>query len=233
MFGSTVLEIAIGLVFVYLVLSLVVTAASEFVASLLKWRSENLFAGIKELLRDPEHQKGWAAKLYAHPMISALSLGKEGSPSYIPSRTFAVALLDLIAPASGGVASVLAQAEAMASQPTPPLTESTADPATIEKASAAAHRRYLTSVDRVEKLGLPIGWQHLSWTGRDRMETAQLWITRVLGWLLTVCAVSLGAPFWFDLLNRFMNIRSAGKAPEDEPKDPKEVPQPAGPGGPP
>jgi hypothetical protein len=27
-------------------------------------------------------------------------------------------------------------------------------------------------------------------------------------------AVSLGAPFWFDTLSRFMNVRSAGKPPD-------------------
>jgi hypothetical protein len=32
--------------------------------------------------------------------------------------------------------------------------------------------------------------------------------------LLTVFAVSLGAPFWFDLLNKLVNLRSAGKPPE-------------------
>ena len=42
--------------------------------------------------------------------------------------------------------------------------------------------------------------------------------THWLGWLLTSIAVSLGAPFWFDTLNRFMNIRNAGRAP-DEPRD--------------
>jgi len=39
-----------------------------------------------------------------------------------------------------------------------------------------------------------------------------------LGLFLTIVAVSQGAPFWFDTLNRFMNIRSAGRAP-DEPRD--------------
>ena len=39
-----------------------------------------------------------------------------------------------------------------------------------------------------------------------------------IGWILTAIAVSLGAPFWFDTLNRFMNIRNAGRAP-DEPRD--------------
>ena len=33
---------------------------------------------------------------------------------------------------------------------------------------------------------------------------------KVLGWLLTAWAISLGAPFWFDLLNRFIQLRSSG-----------------------
>ena len=36
----------------------------------------------------------------------------------------------------------------------------------------------------------------------------------LLGWILTAIAVSLGAPFWFDTLNRFVNIRSAGRTPD-------------------
>jgi hypothetical protein len=35
----------------------------------------------------------------------------------------------------------------------------------------------------------------------------------VCGWLLTALAASLGAPFCFDMLSRFANIRNAGKAP--------------------
>jgi hypothetical protein len=37
---------------------------------------------------------------------------------------------------------------------------------------------------------------------------------KILGWLFTVLAVSLGAPFWFDLLNKLVNLRGAGKKPE-------------------
>lgn len=36
---------------------------------------------------------------------------------------------------------------------------------------------------------------------------------RLLGWLITMLAVSLGAPFWFDALNKFMNVRNAGVPP--------------------
>jgi hypothetical protein len=37
-----------------------------------------------------------------------------------------------------------------------------------------------------------------------------------LGWFLSALAVSLGAPFWFDLLKRMMNIRAAGKVPTEK-----------------
>ena len=52
----------------------------------------------------------------------------------------------------------------------------------------------------------------------------------LVGWLLTALAASLGAPFWFDVLNKFISIRSVGKAPEERPKPPKEVPIPLEPG---
>lgn len=36
---------------------------------------------------------------------------------------------------------------------------------------------------------------------------------RLVGWLITILAVSLGAPFWFDTLSKFMNVRNAGAPP--------------------
>jgi hypothetical protein len=36
----------------------------------------------------------------------------------------------------------------------------------------------------------------------------------IFGWLITALAISLGAPFWFDLLNKFINLRDAGKNPD-------------------
>jgi len=97
--GSTVLEVAIGLAFVYLLVSLVVTAANELVASALKWRADHLWVGIRNLLNEFDSNDGTtgglAAKVYNHPLIRQLSKpGKK--PSYIPSRTFALALLDVL-----------------------------------------------------------------------------------------------------------------------------------------
>jgi hypothetical protein len=44
------------------------------------------------------------------------------------------------------------------------------------------------------------------------------WWNKLAGLALTAFAASLGAPSWFDLLNRFMNIRSAGKSPDKKAK---------------
>ncbi|MDR6941684.1 hypothetical protein [Mucilaginibacter pocheonensis] len=46
----------------------------------------------------------------------------------------------------------------------------------------------------------------------------QMSLKNLLGFLITALAVSLGSPFWFDLLNKFMNLRISGTKPED--KDP-------------
>jgi ribosomal 50S subunit-associated protein YjgA (DUF615 family) len=73
----------------------------------------------------------------------------------------------------------------------------------------------------------------LIWCDHDRTQLSKvllgLW-PMLLGWLVTASAMSLGAPFWFDTLKRFVSIRSAGKAPEEAPLKPKEVPQPKEPG---
>ena len=37
---------------------------------------------------------------------------------------------------------------------------------------------------------------------------------KLAGLLVTAGALSLGAPFWFDLLNKLVNLRAAGKKPK-------------------
>ena len=71
-------------------------------------------------------------------------------------------------------------------------------------------------------LGKLTGWsgtiQEWRGLGQQSATYASLMFRTFLGLFLTIVAVSQGAPFWFDTLNRFMNIRSAGRAP-DEPRD--------------
>ena len=93
MFSSDILDVAIGPAFFYLVLSLVVTAANELFAAWFKRRAWMLEVGVQNLLGNEELTK----QLYDHPLIQSLRRGT-AKPSYIPSRTFAVALLDMLAP---------------------------------------------------------------------------------------------------------------------------------------
>lgn len=59
------------------------------------------------------------------------------------------------------------------------------------------------AVDQVDQLKLPLGWD--KWPTRlDEIAP------RIPGWLLTIAALSLGAPFWFDLLSRLVRLRGSG-----------------------
>jgi len=42
----------------------------------------------------------------------------------------------------------------------------------------------------------------------------------LLGFIITALAISLGAPFWFDLLNKFINLRVSGAKPDDKSSTP-------------
>lgn len=123
MFDTSVLEVAIGLIFVYLLMSLVCSAANEIIESVLKNRATDLERGIRELF----NQDGGGelvAKFYNHPLISGLFLGPYGRiqskaigfrdlvtptnlPSYIPARNFAYTVIDLaLHPPTEGAAEV-------------------------------------------------------------------------------------------------------------------------------
>ena len=82
------LDVAFGLVFLYLSLALTATAVNEWIAAALKLRARTLREGIAHLL---DGTAGPAAPLskefYAHPLIAALSQ-RGRPPSYIPPATF-------------------------------------------------------------------------------------------------------------------------------------------------
>jgi hypothetical protein len=57
---------------------------------------------------------------------------------------------------------------------------------------------------------IPLGWRG----SPLRCWGWRRWVFAILGWLTTAVAISLGAPFWFDLLNKFMVFRSTIKPQE-------------------
>ena len=132
MLGSDTLEIAIGLIFVYLVLSLICSAINELIEGLLNARAANLERGLRELLADPAGT-GLVKAIYEHPLIHGLFKGtydpaktKKGMwtrrklPSYLPPRNFALALMDAVLPATPMTASGASSSLAAAAIPPSP-----------------------------------------------------------------------------------------------------------------
>ena len=67
----------------------------------------------------------------------------------------------------------------------------------------------------LEPLGIQMGWSAVD--PKDPVTwfaNPANWIDHVPGWAITIFAVLLGAPFWFDLLNRVANVRSSGDPPQ-------------------
>ncbi len=63
MFSSLILDVAIGLVFVYFTLSLLCSVIVESVASLNKWRPKMLLKGITALIFAPQESSSWLKNL--------------------------------------------------------------------------------------------------------------------------------------------------------------------------
>ncbi len=352
MLGLEMLDVAIGIVFVFLLLSLICTALNEWIESKLKLRAVDLEQGIRELLNDPKGNT-IVQKLYDHPLVSSLfrttynpadirikkrskdTRYSRGSdlPSYIPSKNFALALMDVLLPAqaataateavSGGAAGAAAPLNDSLSLPDatgvrqPPAKPNPLQPlrnavdgfTTNEhvrkalltiidaagddagKAREGIENWYNSSMDRVSgwykrrvqiillwmgfavavvinadtfaifknlandrplrsaivaqaqafkdptvddsasnskiqhnvntllQMGLPVGWNWKSDLNPKAVPNLNAipelsfngWFFKIIGWLVTGLAISLGAPFWFDILNKIMVIRSTVK----------------------
>jgi hypothetical protein len=338
MLGSKILDVAIGLVFVYIIVSVLCTAVREGIEAFLKTRAAYLEHGIRLLLQDHKGS-GIASEIFNHPLIDGLFIGAykprstttDGSrpltggdlPSYIPTKSFASALLDIAArgPATASLdrygAPISLDAirrNVTANIPNNPKIQRivlhAVDTAQgdLDKAQKAIEDWYDSAMDRVsgwykrsthyiilviglliavgmnvdsvaiidqlyksdatrdavvaaashaadsynkaanntrniagEALGkgndpyvaaktalndlhLPVGWDKakLSFSRPAKNKWLKSVVFPWIGWILTALAASLGAPFWFDVLNKFMVIRSTVKPHEKSPEESSE-----------
>lgn len=103
---SDALELAIGLAFVFFLFSLTTTAVLEFLETFTRTRASKLLEGIKELLGNPAVASAGeeaAQAIYGHPLVQGLyrgdfktALQRSQLPSYVPTRNFALALIDQV-----------------------------------------------------------------------------------------------------------------------------------------
>jgi hypothetical protein len=107
------------------------------------------------------------------------------------------------------------------------------DAATNAAAASADRNAWLRDQHgKLQALGLPIGWSDpvvaLMKTGFPAADPASYsglrwWLALIIllaGYLVTAFAVMLGAPFWFDILNKLMIVRSTVKPREKSPDEP-------------
>jgi hypothetical protein len=282
------LDVAIGLVFLFFILSLICSAIQEFVAGLLNWRAKMLRVGVQNLLSGTPQITAEGRRLadtvYQHSLIQALIRpGRSRLPSYIPSRTFIAALLNVGAAAADPAKTVAelqktidAIDNAQVKRSLTALLQRAGDD--IEKfqrtaeewfddamervsgwyrrkvqialtiiaallvaflnadtirlaqnlwtdqnvrkavvASAGAELRepreapeirdVAQTVDELEELDIPLGWAGDDWAGVDWL------LMKILGLVLTAAALTLGAPFWFDVLSKVARLRATGAPP--------------------
>jgi hypothetical protein len=121
MFGSEVLEVAIGLSLLFLLISLMCSAVQEAIESVIKTRAMHLEWAIREMLSD-RSGASVTQELFKHPLIFSLFNGdydhdhlrgddarrhmpirdRRNLPSYIPAANFAGAFLDIWAKRAPG-----------------------------------------------------------------------------------------------------------------------------------
>ena len=99
MLSSQVLELSVGLIFIYLVVSTVCSGIKEVIARALDMRAKTLEAAIRNMLAD---RQGTITSTLIQNHLIAGTVEPGTKPAYISSRNFALALFDLIAPANPG-----------------------------------------------------------------------------------------------------------------------------------
>jgi hypothetical protein len=69
--------------------------------------------------------------------------------------------------------------------------------------------------------GFPFGWKTTPTTNPPSPPLPLgpylwSWFIQMMGWLITATAALFGAPFWFDLLQRLVQLRGTGAAPDEK-----------------
>ncbi len=263
--GSTVLDLLLGLIYCYLIFSVLASAINEWLARIARLRARMLMEAVPILLGSGCGGQ-LAAAFHEHPIIKGIQVDSP-YPSYIPPTHFALALIDLaleVKTAAPGLQTINVRKDicgmgaALKDSETRLLQSLVAHDSAIRIVQQRIEKWFEDSMERLSgkykrktyvsllaisivmsfsfgidtiRLGrelyanqplrqslaaaaqseaksghsvvptLPIGYQPFTWS-------------YVAGCLVTSLALTLGAPFWFDLLGRLVNLRQSGVPPD-------------------
>ena len=93
--GFPLLDVMLGLAFVYLLLALVCSAVTESISQWRGSRGKMLEFATRKLFGEKAEADPLTRAYYDHPLIKGLKSG-ENPPSYVPSRMFAAAVKDIL-----------------------------------------------------------------------------------------------------------------------------------------
>jgi hypothetical protein len=230
-------DVAIGLIFLFFILALVCSGINEAIASRLRWRAQDLERGLWELLRDPEKtgEEATAALdgLKKHPLIKPMlypknkragqpvpveqteaghlkTSPKTDFPSYLPSRTFAAALLGLeqTAVIAEGVdvrAGMRKLGDSIEAIPSEPVRQALKSLLTSAQGDAVAFRHGVEQWydDHMERVS---GWY------RKRIQKV-LWVLAfVVAFTLNADALQIAKRLWVDPSQRSAIVNQAQTA---------------------
>jgi hypothetical protein len=223
MFGSNILEVAIGIIFVYLLLSLICTALNEGIASLIDKRGRNLMGGIKNLLNDPEFT-GLAQQVYNHGLIGGISQYASNPnkvtrlPSYMSGQNFSLALLDILGARgviAGKYGDLLANAESADDAYEKALQAATATPGNPQLAEAANQAKAAREQVRAAMENIAdqakAGYDKAMHSAKSAPEDASL------------ATVATQAKNTFDMINAAIKMLDARRAAIASAKNPREA----------
>lgn len=319
MFNSVFLDVVIGLIFIFLLYSLLATAVQELVSTWLNMRGKNLLKSIMFILGDSRAGEKLGVEFYRHPVVKKLIGTDKGRlPSYFDPATFSQVVQDILPNVQLGNGKALTIEERIRLLPDGDLKESiqsminyhnnnvdrglqnwfnnsmerlsgvykrktqanllviglliavflnvnslyvfdrlTQDKAVRERLISQAERfleqnpqvpvvtpgapttnqdtlyqRFIRQREEVKRLldneiGLAnntvgIGWGVAN-SGEIRTAFREFDVLNILkvilGWIVTAIAISIGAPFWFDLLQKLVRVRSSGPKPKTKNED--------------
>ena len=209
------LDVAIGIVVVYFVLSLIASTINESIATALGWRASFLEAWLRNIMADPHKAEEAEAKLetfFGHALLAPLlqqprwwstKQTKLRRPSYIPSTVFAAALFspDL---KSHPHSHAKALDEAIANLPSTQLQEVVsslrrAAGDDVPEIRRRFERWYEDSMERVS------GWY------KRRVHLALAVIGLLIAIVLNADTLQIGRTLWVDKTIRAAVVADAGK----------------------
>jgi hypothetical protein len=191
--GLAALDVLVGLFFLFFLLSIVCSSVQEFIAQILNLRAKTLEEGVRNLVGD----EALTERFFRHPRVKALSrphvrIGSRRGPSYIPSRVFAITLMDTLFPEEHGRDTIALAKQAVDDEAVPARVRTMLRDALDQ--AGDRRDRFTSQVER----SFDEGMDRVSGWYKRRAAYTALVIAVILVALINVDTFTVGQRLWKD-----------------------------------